>query len=612
MKKSFIKNAFPKAFGTLALALSCAVSPFASAEWSVSGGQILDPKGNPFIYRGVSLGMLSSVVLLPQVYADIAATGANAIRIPIDNLTPTQAEVHVNLCKQHKLVCVFSHTLSAGYVDNNVAPSSLHLLDVWGRHADLLKANEDYVVIDLASAVAGNIAWLDYYTSIHQTGIFFVRNIWELKNQVIISGGNWGQDWGFMMRDNAEALMNLDPMKNIVFSVHMYEAYRDEQSVRSYLEDFTALNLPIIVGEFGPIKRDRIREYKNPFNTLDVDVDAIMEISQELGVGYLGWSWSGYRPNTDPAKDFTALNLVTDFDPQQLTPWGDQLINGNYGIQATAVPATHFPESSLSSSSVPNRPPLAEITYELNSVDCGAMSGLAIARAYDPDEDELTYSWEIYQSKTGNTTFGGGSTIYLSVPAENAATLNLKVNDGNGHTVDTTSTFRNPNSDTCANSSIPASSAPSSISPSTSSRESSSSSLSTSAQSSIATSSSRSSSSVRSSSSSARSSSSSAAALGSCRYVVNSQWDNGFTASIRITNNGTQTIQGWNVNWQYGDGSRVTGAWNTTVSGNNPYSAKNVNWNATISPGQTVEFGFQGNKPKGAAQIPVITGSICQ
>jgi mannan endo-1,4-beta-mannosidase len=612
MEKSFIKNAFSKAVGTLALALSCAVSPFASAEWSVNGGQILDPNGNPFVYRGVNLGTLPSMVLLPQVYADIAATGANAIRIPIDNLTPAQAEVHVNLCKQNNLVCVFAHTLSAGYVDNNIAPGSLYILDVWARYADLLKANEDYVVIDLASALAGNIAWLDYYISIHQTGIFFVRNIWELKNQVIISGGNWGQDWGFMMRDNAEALMNLDPMKNIVFSVHMYEAYRDEQSVRSYLEDFTALNLPIIVGEFGPIKRDRIREYKNPFNTFDVDVEAIMEISQELGVGYLGWSWSGYRPNTDPSKDFTALNLVNDFDPQQLTPWGDLLIHGDHGIQATAIPATHFPVSSSSSSSVPNRPPLAEIIYELNSGDCGAMSGLAIARAYDPDEDEHTYSWEIYQSKTGNTTFGGGSTIYLSVPAENAATLNLKVNDGNGHTVDTTSTFRNPNSDTCANSSIPASSAPSSISPSTSSRESSSSSLSTSVRSSIATSSSKSSSSVRSSSSSVRSSSSSAAALGNCRYVLNSQWDNGFTASVRITNNGTQTIQGWNVNWNYSDGSKITGSWNTNLSGNNPYSAKNVNWNATISPGQTVEFGFQGNKPKGAAQIPVITGSICQ
>lgn len=44
MKKSnmkntkFIRNRFIKSFG--ALALSCAVSPFAFAEWSVKGSQI--------------------------------------------------------------------------------------------------------------------------------------------------------------------------------------------------------------------------------------------------------------------------------------------------------------------------------------------------------------------------------------------------------------------------------------------------------------------------------------------------------------------------------------------------------------------------------------------
>lgn len=570
----------------------------------------MDPNGNPFIYRGVNLGFLPSDALLPQAYADIAATGANAIRISIDNLTPAKAEVHVNLCKQHKLVCVFAHTLSAGYVDNGQAPASMHFISVWDRFVNLLKANEDYVVIDLASAMAGNLAWLDYYTSHYQTATYLLRT-WGVKNQLIISGGNWGQDWSFLMSDNAETMLSFDPLNNTVLSVHMYEAYKDAQTIRSYLENFTTRDLPIIIAEFGPIKRDRIQEYRNPFTTTDVAVDAVMEISEELGVGYLGWNWSGYTPNTNPARDFTALNIVTDFDAQQITPWGNLLINGDHGIQATAIPATHFPESSASSSSVPNRAPQAEIVYELNSGDCGALTGLAIAQAYDPDGDELTYTWEIYQSKTMTTTFGGGPTIYLSVPALNAATLTLRVDDGNGHILDKISTQRNPNDDTCANSSVPASSAPSSIS-TTSSKESTSSSVSTSMYSSIATSSSRSSSSIRSSSSSVPSSSSSAAVVGNCRYVVNSQWNNGFTASVRITNNGTQAIQGWNLNWNYSDDSKITGSWNTNLSGSNPYSASNVSWNATINPGQTVEFGFQGNKPTGPAQIPVITGSICQ
>jgi cellulase/cellobiase CelA1 len=101
-------------------------------------------------------------------------------------------------------------------------------------------------------------------------------------------------------------------------------------------------------------------------------------------------------------------------------------------------------------------------------------------------------------------------------------------------------------------------------------------------------------------------------AQGNCSYVINSQWGNGFTAAIRIKNTTAQTINGWSVNWQYADGSKVTGSWNTTLTGANPYNAKNLSWNANIQPGQTVEFGFQGSKPNGAAIVPVVSGAICQ
>jgi len=94
--------------------------------------------------------------------------------------------------------------------------------------------------------------------------------------------------------------------------------------------------------------------------------------------------------------------------------------------------------------------------------------------------------------------------------------------------------------------------------------------------------------------------------------VINSQWDNGFSALIRVKNTGTRPINGWEVRWQYADKSSVTDSWNAKLEGQNPYSAKNLNWNATINPGQTVEFGFNGKKPVGSAQIPVVTGSVCQ
>ncbi len=141
--------------------------------------------------------------------------------------------------------------------------------------------------------------------------------------------------------------------------------------------------------------------------------------------------------------------------------------------------------------------------------------------------------------------------------------------------------------------------------------------------SSAATTSSRSSVATTSSSSSMRSSSSVVSSTprssssapsnnnANCSYVVTNDWGSGYTASIRIKNNGTSTINGWNVSWNYSDATRVTNSWNANFTGSNPYSANGLSWNSSIQPGQTVEFGFQGTKNNGSAQIPAVTGSVC-
>ena len=98
-----------------------------------------------------------------------------------------------------------------------------------------------------------------------------------------------------------------------------------------------------------------------------------------------------------------------------------------------------------------------------------------------------------------------------------------------------------------------------------------------------------------------------------CEYVIQSEWGSGFVAGIRITNDTNTAINGWSVNWSYADGSKRTGGWNANFSGNNPYSATNVGWNSQINPGQTAEFGIQGNKgvQNAPAAKPTITGAVC-
>lgn len=98
-------------------------------------------------------------------------------------------------------------------------------------------------------------------------------------------------------------------------------------------------------------------------------------------------------------------------------------------------------------------------------------------------------------------------------------------------------------------------------------------------------------------------------AQAACQYTVN-PWSNGFTGSIKITNDTATAVSSWSVSWQYAGDNRLTGAWDATLSGTNPYTAKNAGWNGTIQPNQSVTFGFQGTKGA-TAEIPVLTGTLC-
>jgi endo-1,4-beta-xylanase len=104
---------------------------------------------------------------------------------------------------------------------------------------------------------------------------------------------------------------------------------------------------------------------------------------------------------------------------------------------------------------------------------------------------------------------------------------------------------------------------------------------------------------------------SAAAQTSRCTYTVNNDWNTGFVATITISNTGSSAINGWNVGWRYTTNS-VTNLWNATLSGSNPYSAVALDWNKTIQPGQSISFGFQGNKNNSAvAEVPVVTGAVC-
>ncbi len=102
---------------------------------------------------------------------------------------------------------------------------------------------------------------------------------------------------------------------------------------------------------------------------------------------------------------------------------------------------------------------------------------------------------------------------------------------------------------------------------------------------------------------------------GTCRVsaAVNA-WNNGLTENITITNTGAGTINGWRLVFTLPSGQTISSGWNATYSPTSgQVTASNASWNATISPGGSVNIGFQashtGNTAKPASFA--LNGTTC-
>jgi len=77
-------------------------------------------------------------------------------------------------------------------------------------------------------------------------------------------------------------------------------------------------------------------------------------------------------------------------------------------------------------------------------------------------------------------------------------------------------------------------------------------------------------------------------------YATN-PWTGGFTANVTIKNSGSSSLSSWGLAFTLPSGQTITSSWNTALSGNSgSITARNVNYNASIPPGGSQSFGFQG------------------
>jgi aryl-phospho-beta-D-glucosidase BglC (GH1 family) len=77
-------------------------------------------------------------------------------------------------------------------------------------------------------------------------------------------------------------------------------------------------------------------------------------------------------------------------------------------------------------------------------------------------------------------------------------------------------------------------------------------------------------------------------------FVDYGDWGSGFTGAITLTNNGTQAINGWDLQFDFPP--TLTQIWNAQMvgQGNGHCEVRDAGYDATIAPGQSVSFGFVG------------------
>jgi mannan endo-1,4-beta-mannosidase len=399
------------------------VSPaYAATGLHISGTDIVEANGQKFVMRGIN-HMHTWYANQTQSFADIKAAGANTLRVVLSGgrwTANTAADVTnvVNLCKTNKMICVLENHDTTGYGEDTAAYSLDQAVDYWVGLKSVLVGQEDYVVINIGNEPIGN-------TNAGQWTAATVAAIQKMRSNgfehlLMVDGPNWGQDWQYTMRDNAQTVLDADTRHNTVLSIHMYAVFNTASSITAYLDHFKSRGWPVVIGEFGW-----------RFDASQVDHETILSESVARDLGYLGWSWAG---NTDPI-----LDMATNFNPNQLSTWGERIFNGANGIKATAKQASIFggptspspsPSSPSPSPSSPSPSPSGPgtggctATYAVTGQWAGGFQGEVKVTAGSAAINGWTVTWtyangQRVTSHWGSTVTSNGSAVTASNAAWN-------------------------------------------------------------------------------------------------------------------------------------------------------------------------------------------------
>ncbi|GHJ42005.1 cellulase family glycosylhydrolase [Streptomyces sp. TS71-3] len=501
----------------------------------ISNGRLVEGNGNDFVMRGVN----HAHTWYPgqtQSFADIKAYGANTVRVVLsdgyrwtENTASDVADV-IGRCKANRMICVLEVHDTTGYGEDAAAGTLDQAADYWIKLKSVLAGQEDYVIIDIGNEPWGNTN-PEGWTAPTVAAIQKLRNA-GLQHTIMVDAPNWGQDWQGVMRANARTVHDADTTGNLIFSIHMYSVFDTASEITDYLDAFVDAHLPIVIGEFG----GPADQYGDP------DEDTMMSTAQELGIGYIAWSWSG---NSDPI-----LDLVLNFEPDQLSSWGRRIFNGADGIAQTSREATIFGGGTddTEDPTAPGTPSASSVTSSSVSLTWRAATDNVRVTGYDVVRVSGGSETAVAGSVTNSATLTGlhAATAYTFAVYARDAAGNRSAGSG---TVSVTTDKAGTSDGTC-----------------------------------------------------------------SVGYRVVNDWTAGFQGEITITNRGTGAINGWTLGFSFADGQTISTMWGGTPhQSGGDVSITPADYTTRIPVGGSVTIGFNAGRgsTNSAPTAFTLSGSTC-
>jgi mannan endo-1,4-beta-mannosidase len=279
----------------------------------VRGRHLYDRCGEEVVLRGIN-EMVIWTAPEGQTFGEIAKTGANSVRVV---WTIKDHPGH------HELDRVLARAIEARLIpiielhdaSGDLAQVS-RVVDFWVRPeiVSVLQKHAAKLILNIANE-AGDKVRLEDFVATYREAIARLRAAgYELP--LMIDAPGWGHD-ADTLQASAPALIQTDPLRNLLFSVHIWwakdaasEDPGSTQRIKTEIAESVAAGLPLVIGEFAHVGNGCKRS---------IDYRTILDEAQRAGIGWLAWSWG---PGN---RDCAEMDMTTAGTFDTLQGWGREV-----------------------------------------------------------------------------------------------------------------------------------------------------------------------------------------------------------------------------------------------------------------------------------------------